>query len=138
MDEFGQIASANDQDVMVRFGLDGGEDIPVDLPSYARVMAFELIRARHRMNLYRTLYGSFLGGGTRFMIENLDEDDEHLEAVPAKLVFTDDPEQALALEAEGDVNIWSELELLEALNHAASIQQYFADVLDELAPAIEE
>jgi hypothetical protein len=49
-------------------------------------MAYELVWARSRMNRNRTLYGSSLGGGTGFMIENLEEDDA---AVPTKPVFTE-------------------------------------------------
>jgi hypothetical protein len=54
--------------------------------SLRAVMAYELVWARSRMNRNRTLYGSSLGGGTGFMIENLEEDDA---AVPAKPVFTE-------------------------------------------------
>jgi hypothetical protein len=97
-------------------------------------MASELIRARERLAHYRTLYAAFLEAGEPFMIENLDEAGG-AGAVPAKLVFTDDPGSAQASAPSADVVVWSEAALLDALARERTIADFFTNVLDELESA---
>lgn len=138
MDDSQVVEFMSDDDVLAAFGAagaDGGGS--VDPKIYARVMAHELVRARHRVNLYRTLYGSFLEAGKPFMVENLDEEaDGEIDGIPVKLVFSDDPDHVRGLEEAGNVNVWSEPELLDALTQERAVQQYFTDLLQELEPAV--
>jgi hypothetical protein len=107
-----------------------------DDATYARVLAYELIRARNRVAHYRTLYTSFAETGKPFMIENLDELDGDGGAVPVKLVFSDDPEHVRGLEEDAGVVVWTEPELLDALVQERAVLDYFTDLLDELDPAL--
>jgi hypothetical protein len=80
------------------------------------------------------LYTAFIDGGVPFMIENLNEDSDS-DASPAKLVFV-----AEAPGPEVGANpltvVWTERSLLEALAEERAIQVFFAELLDELAPAV--
>lgn len=138
MDEVQLVEFMSDDDVLAAFGAAGADgDAVVDPVVYARVMASELVRARQRVNLYRTLYASFLEAGKPFMVENLDEEaDGEVNGIPVKLVFSDDPDQVRGLEEAGNVNVWSEPELLEALTQERAVQQYFTELLQELEPAV--
>ncbi len=98
-------------------------------------MAHELVRARGRVALYRTLYAAFVDAGKPFLIENLDEARDG-EAVPAKLVFSDDPDHVRGLEGRADVVVWTEPQLLDALTRERTVQDFFTDLLDELEPAL--
>lgn len=138
MDDLQVVEFMSDGDVLAAFGAaDGNGNADVDPATYARVMAHELVRARNRVNLYRTLYASFLEAGKPFMVENLDEEaDGEIDGIPVKLVFSDDPDHVRGLEEAGNVNVWSEPELLEALTQERAVQQYFTDLLQELEPAM--
>jgi hypothetical protein len=97
-----------------------------------RVLASELVRARNRVATYRALYASFLAEGKHYLIENVAED-AVVAGVPAKLVFTDDAARAQALEDHGDVVVWTEPDLLATLTQERVIQDFFTELLDELA-----
>ncbi len=136
MDDVELVEFMSDDDVLSTFGAAGANGV-VDPAVYARVMATELIRARQRVNLYRTLYASFLEAGKPFMVENLDDEpDGEIDDIPVKLVFSDDPDHVRGLEEAGNVNVWSEPELLEALTQERAVQQFFTDLLQELEPAV--
>lgn len=138
MDDVQLVEFMSDDDVLSAFGVVGiDDDAMVEPAIYARVMALELVRARNRVNLYRTLYASFLEAGKPFMVENLDEEiDGEIGGIPVKLVFSDDPDHVRGLEESGNVNVWSEPELLEALTQERAVQQFFTDLLQELEPAV--
>lgn len=138
MDDLQLVEFMSDDDLLAAFGAAGGDGgADVDPATYARVMAHELVRARNRVNLYRTLYASFLEAGKPFMVENLDEEaDGEIDGIPVKLVFSDDPDHVRGLEEAGNVNVWSEPELLDALTQERAVQQYFTDLLQELEPAV--
>jgi hypothetical protein len=104
-----------------------------DAATHTRVMAAELVRARERLAHYRALYAAFLEAGEPVMIENLDEAGE-AGAVPAKLVFTDDPTSAQAGPAAADIVVWTEPALLEVLTRERVVADFFTKVLDELDP----
>ena len=104
-----------------------------DAATHTRVMASEMVQARQRLAHYRTLYAAFLEAGEPVMIENLDEGGD-AGAVPAKLVFTDDANPAREQAELGDVVIWTEPALLEALARERTIADFFTAVLDELEP----
>jgi hypothetical protein len=104
-----------------------------DAAIHTRVMATELVRARERLAHYRTLYAAFLDAGEPIMIENLDEVGK-AGAVPAKLVFTDDPTPVQAGAASAEVVVWTEAALLEALTRERIIADFFTKVLDEREP----
>jgi hypothetical protein len=106
-----------------------------DQPTYARVLAHEVVRARARLSHYRTLYASYLDTGKAFMVENLD-DGGNGRAVPAKLVFSDDAEHVLGIEATADVVVWTEAELLYELTRERTILDFLTGLLDELEPAV--
>ncbi len=106
-----------------------------DDATYARVLAYELVRARNRVAHYRTLYTAFVETGKPYMIENLDEEGDGA-AIPAKLVFSDDPDHVRGLEEGAGVVVWTEPELLDALVQERAVLDYFADLLDELDPAL--
>jgi hypothetical protein len=125
-----------DADILATFGMtgeDGGRGF--DAATQARVFADGLIRSRGRFAHHRALYAAFVGGGSHFMIENLDEDGDG-GAVPAKLVFVD-AAPAPELGADPLTVVWTERTLLDALTEERSIQDFFADLLDELAPVLE-
>lgn len=102
-----------------------------DEETQMRVLAHELVRARDRLGYYRTLYASFVPENKRFMIENLDEEGDGGDR-PVKLVFTNDESQALELESNADVAVWTEQELLDALKQELTLHDYFTDLLNEL------
>ena len=138
MDDVQLVEFMSDGEVLSTFGAAGADgDSTVDSAIYAQVMATELVRARNRVNLYRTLYASFLEAGKPFMVENLDDEpDGEIDGIPVKLVFSDDPDHVRGLEEAGNVNVWSEPELLEALTQERAVQQYFTDLLQELELAM--
>ena len=136
MDTMQQVERMTDEQVLATFGT--AEDPAgrgFDEATYTRVLAYELVRARSRLAYYRTLYASFAEVGKPYMIENLDEAEDG-EAVPAKLVFTDDTEHVLGLEDSADVIVWTEPELLDALMRERAVLDFFTDLLDELEPAL--
>ena len=125
----------SDADIRAALGMsDGVAGRGFDAATQARVFADELIRSRGRFAQYRTLYSAYLGAGKPFMIENLDEIGDG-DAVPAKLIFADAP-PALELEESPTLMIWTERTLLEALSEERSIQDFFANLLDELDPEL--
>jgi hypothetical protein len=136
MDTRQQVQRMPDERVLAAFGTaeDPGRR-GFDDATHARVLAYELVRARHRLTHYRTLYASFVEGGKPFMVENLDEAQDG-DAVPAKLVFSDDPDHVRGVEGSADVAVWTEPELLDALSQERAVQDFFTDLLDELAPAL--
>lgn len=100
----------------------------------ARVFAYQLVRSRGRFAHYRALYGAFISAGRPFMIENLDETSKNGE-VPAKLVFSD---EAPGPEVVDDpmLMVWTERELLEALEEERAIQDFYVHLLEELSPEL--
>ena len=131
-----QVERMTDDRVLAAFGT--AEDPAArgfDDATYGRVLAYELVRARRRLTLYRALYAAFLEAGMPYLIENLDEARDG-DAVPAKLVFSDDPDHVAGLEGRADVAVWTEPELLHELATERAVQDFFADLLDELAPAL--
>ena len=138
MDTLQPVELMTDDQVLTTFGT--AEDPAgrgFDEATHTRVLAYELVRARNRLAHYRTLYASFLEVGKPYMIENLDETDGG-GAVPAKLVFTDDPDQAQAAEDGAPVIVWTEPALLDALAQERAVHDFFTDLLDELEPALRQ
>jgi hypothetical protein len=136
MDAYQPVELLSDAEVLAKFGTaEAPERRGFDEATQTRVFAYELVRARQRLAHYRTLYTSFVREGKPYMIENLDEtlDDG---GIPAKLVFSDDAEQALALSDDPDVIVWVEPLLLEALTRERAVLDFFNDLLDELEPAV--
>ena len=134
MDSEQSVESLSDEQVLVAFGMAADSaGWGFDAATQARVFAFELVRARHRVAHYRALYATFLDAGQPYMVENLDDAGDGT-GLPAKLVFTDDVEQVAQLEANGEVEIWTELELLRVLTQERTVQEFFTDLLDELLP----
>jgi hypothetical protein len=123
-----------DADILSTFGMGAGAaERGFDTLTQSRVYADGLVRARGRFAHYRTLYVAFVEGDSQFMIENL-EDSSNGQDRPAKLIFTDQepgPETA----ANPQIVVWTERTLLEALTDERAIQDFFADLLDELAAA---
>ena len=70
------------------------------------------------------------------MIENLDEAGDG-EGTPAKLAFAD-VEPGPEVAANPLIMVWTERALLEALTEERAMQDFFADLLDELATADRE
>ena len=137
MDTMQPVERMTDEQVLATFGT--AEDPAArgfDAATYTRVLAYELVRSRSRLAYYRTLYASFVEVGKPYMIENLDEAQDG-DAVPAKLVFTDDADHVLGLEDSADVIVWTEPELLDALMRERTVQDFFTDLLDELEPALQ-
>jgi len=136
MDTHQPVELLSDAEVLAKFGTaeDPGRR-GFDDETQTRVFAYELVRARGRLAHYRTLYTSFVHEGKPYMIETLDEtlDDG---GVPAKLVFSDDAEQALELSDDPDVIVWVEPLLLDALTRERAVLDFFNDLLDELEPAV--
>jgi hypothetical protein len=125
-----------DDQVLATFGTaEDPQGRGFDEATYGRVLAYELVRSRQRMAFYRTLYASFMREGTPFMVENLDERPNG-DAVPVKLVFSDEPEQVDGLEEEADVVVWTEPELLAELAEERAIQDFLTGLLDEIEPAV--
>ena len=106
-----------------------------DDETQARILAYELVRARSRVAFYRALYGALLDAGKPFMIENLDESDDGA-AIPAKLVFSDDADHVAQIQAVDDVVVWTEPDLLAALVQERAVLDYYTDLLDELEPRL--
>jgi hypothetical protein len=106
-----------------------------DEATHTRVMAYELVRARHRLAHYQALYATFLEAGKPFMIENLDEAASD-GGIPAKLVFTADAEHVLELAERPEVEVWTEPALLDALVQERAILDFFTELLNELEPAV--
>lgn len=125
-----------DVELLAAFGMEAGEPgRGFDTATQARVFADGLIRSRGRFAQYRALYAAFIQAGRPFMIENLDEEGDG-QAVPAKLLFADEP-PGDEIEENPLAMIWSERTLLEALTEERAIQDFFAELLDELAPTLE-
>jgi hypothetical protein len=125
-----------DDEVLATFGT--SEDPArrgFDEAAYTRVLAYELVRARHRLAHYRALYASFIEAGQPFMIENGNERAVD-GGIPAKLIFSDDAGHVLEIEERPDVVIWTEAVLLDALSLERAVHDYFTELLDELEPAL--
>ena len=138
MDTMTPVERMTDEQVLAAFGT--SEDPAgrgFDEATYTRVLAYELVRSRRRLALYRTLYASFADVGTPFMIENLDETQDG-DGVPAKLVFTDDADHVHGLEETADVVVWTEPALLEELVRERAVLDFLTGMLDELEPALRD
>lgn len=136
MDTRQSVEQLSDEQVLTTFGTT--EDPATrgfDEETYARVLAHELVRSRQRLGYYRTLYAAFMEAGKPFMVENLDDAGDG-QAVPAKLVFSDDPLHVMGLEETADVVVWTEPELLGELVKERAILDFLSGVLDELEPAV--
>ncbi len=134
MDTQQSVESLSDEQVLASFGMTADTaGWGFDEATQARVFAFELVRARNRVNHYRALYATFLEAGKPYMVENLDDMGDGT-GLPAKLIFTDDFAHVAELEASGEVEIWTELELLRVLTQERTVQEFFTDLLDELLP----
>lgn len=129
------IDQMSDAEIRAALGMSEGEGgRGFDTATQARVFADELIRSRGRFGQYRTLYTAYLGAGKAFMIENLDEIGDG-SGIPAKLVFADVP-PGPDVEESPTLMVWTERSLLEALAEERSIQDFFANLLDELDPEL--
>ena len=138
MDTMTPVERMTDEQVLVTFGT--AEDPAgrgFDEATYTRVLAYELVRSRRRLALYRTLYASFADVGKPFMIENLDETQDG-DGVPAKLVFTEDADHVHGLEEAADVVVWTEPALLEELVRERAVLDFLTGMLDELEPALRD
>lgn len=124
-------------DILSTFGMRAGDaGRGFDTETQSRVYADGLIRSRGRFAHYRTLYAAFIDGGSPFMIETLDEADASHDRA-AKLVFVDH-EPGPEVADNPLMVVWTERLLLDALTHERSVQDFFADLLDELAAAAGE
>jgi hypothetical protein len=124
----------SDADILKTFGMSAGEaGRGFDTATQSRVYADGLLRSRGRFAQHRALYAAFVEGGSQFMIENLDEASDGQE-IPAKLTFTDE-EPGPEVVANPLLVVWTERMLLEALTDERAIQDFFADLLEELATA---
>src|SRR5215207_4702991 len=122
----------SDADIRSSFGMSAGEaGRGFDTATLNRVYADQLIRSRGRYAHHRTLYAAFVGGESRFMLENVDEAEES-DGTPAKLAFAD-VEPGPEVMANPLIMVWTERALLEALTEERAMQDFFADLLDELA-----
>ncbi len=122
-----------DAQIQASVGLTAGER-GFEAATQARVFANELMRARGRFAHHRTLYAAFVEAGTPYMVENLDDVGDG-RAVPAKLIFADEapgPE----VSANPMLTVWTERALLAALSEERAVQDFFAGLLDELAPQL--
>jgi hypothetical protein len=136
MDTLPQVERMTDEQVLATFGT--AEDPAgrgFDNATYARVLAYELVRSRQRLAHYRTLYAAFIDGGAEYMIENLDESLDG-DAVPVKLVFADAPDQVQGLENGAEVVVWTEPELLAELTAERAVHDFLTGLLDEIEPAL--
>jgi hypothetical protein len=70
------------------------------------------------------------------VIENLNDQDAD-DHVPAKLVFADDLSEIEQVGETDGIAVWTEPDLLIALSHERAIVDYFTELLDELAPAVQ-
>ncbi len=105
-----------------------------DAAVQGRVFANELIRARGRFAHHRALYAAFIAAGKPYMVENLDEVGDG-RAIPAKLIFADEAPEP-EVRANPLLMVWTERALLEALTEERAVQDFFAGLLDELAPLL--
>jgi hypothetical protein len=127
----------SDANILSIFGMSAGEvGRGFDIATQSRVYADGLIRSRGRFAHLRTLYAAFVGGESLFMIENLDEAAD-VEGTPAKLAFADE-EPGLEVAANPLIMVWTERALLEVLTEERAMQDFFADLLDELATTTRE
>ena len=137
MDTQQQVERMSDEQVLATFGT---AEEPArrgfDDATYARVLAYELVRSRQRLAYYRTLYAAFMEQGAAYMIENLDESQDG-DAVPVKLVFADDPHELPGLGDGPEVVVWSEPALLNELTEERAVHDYLTGLLDELEPALQ-
>jgi hypothetical protein len=130
------VEQMNDQELLTTFGTsEDPERRGFDEETWARVVAHELVRSRHRLAHYRALYAAFLEADKPYMIENLDEIGDG-QAVPAKVAFTDDVEQVMGLEESEDVVVWTEPDLLDGLSQERGVLDFLTGLLDELEPAV--
>jgi hypothetical protein len=138
MDTLQPVESMADAEVLATFGTsEDPERRGFDEASHTRVLAYELVRARNRLEYYRTLYDSFIGAGKPFMVENLDDGDGAIDGgVPVKLVFSERADHVQEIEDRPDVVIWTEPMLLDALTRERAILDFFTELLDELEPAL--
>lgn len=137
MDARRSVESMTDEDVLATFGT--SEDPGTrgfDDAGYARVLAYELVRARNRLAYYRTLYAAFVEAGKPYMVENLDDGSSN-GGVPVKLVFTDDAGHVLETEERPNVVIWTEPLLLDALTQERAVLDFMTELLEELEPALQ-
>lgn len=135
MDVSQPVEQMADEEILRSLGMtDDPDGRGFDDETQARVFADELIRSRGRFAQYRALYAAYLGADRPFMIENLDEIGDG-KAIPAKLVFSDEPPGA-EVEADPTLMVWTERSLLEALTEERAIQDFFANLLDELIPEL--
>lgn len=134
MDVERSVEGLPDNEVLAAFGTaEGADGRGFDEEVKGRVLAHEFIRARGRLAYFRTLYATFAAEGQRYMIENLDDDDTA--GRTAKVTFSNDDSHAQELLTDDTVVVWTEQELLDALRMELLLHDYFADLLDELAPA---
>lgn len=136
METLQAVARMTDDEVLSAFGTaEDADGRGFDDATYARVLAYELVRARGRVAYYRALYDAFVDAGKPFMIENLDDVGDG-DGIPAKLVFADDPDHVRGLEESAAVVVWTEPELLRELARELDIEEFFTGLLDELAPLV--
>jgi hypothetical protein len=137
MDTLQPVESMTDDEVLRTFGTaEEPKRRGFDEATHTRVLAYELVRARNRLQYYRTLYASFVDAGQPFMVENLDENGSGV-GIPAKLIFSDDAGHVLDIEERSDVMIWNEPALLDALAHERAVHDFLTQLLDELEPALQ-
>jgi len=124
-----------DAEILASLGMGAGPaGRGFDAPTQARVFADGLVRSRGRFAHSRALYAAFVAAGKPYMVENLDEEGDG-RVVPAKLLFADDPPGPEVEESPLAV-VWTERTLLAALAEERAIQDYFAGLLDEIAPTL--
>jgi hypothetical protein len=129
------IEQMSDAEIRAALGMsDGIGGRGFDTATQARVFGDELIRSRGRFVQFRTLYGAYIDAGKPFMIENLDEIGEG-DSVPAKLIFADVP-PGPEVDESPTLMVWTERTLIDALAEERSIQDFFANLLDELDPEL--
>ena len=137
MDTLPQVESMSNDQVLATFGTaEEPERRGFDEATYTKVLAYELVRSRHRLVYYRTLYTSFISENAQYMIENLDES-ENGSAVPVKLVFADQPDEIQGVEADAPVIVWTEPDLIDELEKERAVHDFLTDLLDELEPAVQ-
>ena len=126
----------SDGEILASLGMTAGEEgRGFDAATQARVYADGFLRSRGRFANYRALYAAFIDAGRPYMVENLDEAGDGA-AVPAKLLFADEvpaPEVA----ENPFARVWTERTLLGVLSEERAIQDFFAELLDELAPSLD-
>ena len=138
MDALQPVESMTDDEVLATFGTsEDPQRRGFDEATHTRVIAYELVRARNRLAYYRALYAAFIETGKPFMMENLDEDSSN-GGVPAKLIFSEDPDHIHEVVEQPEVVIWTEPILLDALSQERAIHDFFTALLDELEPALQE